>query len=38
SQEAAALMLKHDIRRLPVVKNGTLVGIITSKDLLKCVH
>jgi len=31
-------MLKHDIRRLPVIKDGALVGIITSKDLLKCVN
>jgi CBS domain-containing protein len=35
--DAAALMLKHNVRRLPVVKDGALVGIITSKDLLKCV-
>jgi CBS domain-containing protein len=30
-------MIKHKIRRLPVVEDGTLVGIVTSKDLLKCV-
>lgn len=35
--EAAALMVRHNIRRLPVIKDGTLVGILTSKDLLKCV-
>ena len=35
--EAARLMREHNIRRLPVVKDGALVGIITSKDLLKCV-
>jgi CBS domain-containing protein len=36
-KEAADLMIKHNIRRLPVVENNTLVGIITSKDLLYCV-
>jgi CBS domain-containing protein len=36
-KEAADLMMKHNIRRLPVVEDGTLVGIITSKDLLRCV-
>jgi CBS domain-containing protein len=37
-KEAADLMIKHNIRRLPVVEDGTLVGIITSKDHLKCVR
>ncbi len=37
TEEAADLMIKHNIRRLPVVKDRALVGIITSKDLLKCV-
>lgn len=36
-KEAADLMVKHNIRRLPVVEDRALVGIITSKDLLKCV-
>jgi len=35
--EAARLMREHNIRRLPVMKGGALVGIITSKDLLACV-
>ena len=35
--EAAILMREHNIRRLPVLKDGALVGIITSKDLLACV-
>lgn len=37
TQKAAELMRNHDIRRLPVMKDGALVGIITSKDLLACV-
>ena len=37
TREAARLMREHNIRRLPVVKDGALVGIITSKDLLACV-
>jgi CBS domain-containing protein len=36
--EAARMMREHSIRRLPVIKDGTLVGIITSKDLLACVE
>jgi len=32
--EAAALMAKHKIRRLPVVENKKLVGIITATDLI----
>jgi len=31
------LMMKHNIRRLPVLENDVLVGVITSEDLLKCV-
>jgi CBS domain-containing protein len=37
TKDAADLMQKKNIRRLPVIKDGALVGIITSKDLLKCV-
>ncbi len=37
TREAAELMVRHNIRRLPVVQDGALVGIITSKDLLRCV-
>jgi CBS domain-containing protein len=38
TSEAARLMREHNIRRLPVMKDGALVGIITSKDLLLCVE
>jgi CBS domain-containing protein len=38
TREAARLMREHNIRRLPVMKDGALVGIITSKDLLACVE
>ena len=31
---AAELMAKNKIKRLPVMKNGELVGIITSTDLI----
>jgi CBS domain-containing protein len=37
TREAARLMREHNIRRLPVMKDGALVGVITSKDLLSCV-
>jgi signal-transduction protein with cAMP-binding, CBS, and nucleotidyltransferase domain len=32
--EAARVMAKNNIRRLPVVNNGSLVGILTSTDVL----
>jgi CBS domain-containing protein len=32
--EAARMMAKNNIRRLPVVNNGILVGILTSSDVL----
>jgi len=38
TREAAKVMREHNIRRLPVMKEGALVGIITSKDLLRCVR
>jgi acetoin utilization protein AcuB len=31
--EARKIMKKHNFRRLPVVDNGKLVGIVTQKDL-----
>jgi len=35
--EAFTIMLKNRIRRLPVVNEGTLKGIVTERDLLKWV-
>ena len=32
-EEAAALMVQHRIRRLPVVEDGRLVGIVTIDDI-----
>ena len=32
---AAALIKEHKIRRLPVIENGKLVGIVTDKDLMR---
>ncbi len=37
NQEAIKTMLKHGIRRLPIIDKGTLVGIVTERDLLKWV-
>ena len=32
-EEAAALMVQHRIRRLPVVEDGELAGIVTLDDI-----
>ncbi|MFN2612509.1 MAG: cyclic nucleotide-binding/CBS domain-containing protein [Solirubrobacterales bacterium] len=32
-EEAAALMVRHRIRRLPVLKEGKLIGIVTLDDI-----
>jgi len=34
-EEAMKIMSKCNIRRLPVVENGKLIGIITQKDILR---
>lgn len=33
--EAVKMMARHDVRRLPVVDNGKLIGIITDKNVIK---
>ncbi|MEM5804477.1 MAG: CBS domain-containing protein [Candidatus Aenigmatarchaeota archaeon] len=37
-EKAARLMLKHKVNRLPVLKNGRLVGIIARADLVKALE
>lgn len=34
-EDAMKVMNRHNIRRLPVVENGELVGIITEKDIFR---
>jgi CBS domain-containing protein len=34
-EEAAAIMIKHKIKSLPVVSKGTCVGMVTAFDLIK---
>lgn len=36
--EAASLMIKHDIGRLPVVKNGEIIGILTRTDSMRYLY
>lgn len=36
-QEAFELMLKHKVRRLPVLEHGKLMGMVTEKDLMRWV-
>lgn len=35
--DAASLMEKHDINRLPVIENGKLVGIVARADIIKAI-
>lgn len=34
--EAVELMVEHDVKRLPAVREGRLAGIVSRHDLLKC--
>lgn len=34
--EAVETMVRHDVKRVPVLREGRLVGIVTRHDLLKC--
>lgn len=34
-EEAATIMWKHKIRRLPVIENGKIIGIITENDIIR---
>jgi CBS domain-containing protein/nitrate/nitrite transporter NarK len=36
-KDAAELMVKHNIRHLPIVENGKVVGVISVRDLLKVI-
>lgn len=33
--DAASLMDKHDVNRLPVIENGKLIGIVARADIIK---
>jgi nanoRNase/pAp phosphatase (c-di-AMP/oligoRNAs hydrolase)/CBS domain-containing protein len=36
--QAARLMIKHDIGRLPVVENGRVIGIVTRSDTMRYLY
>jgi predicted transcriptional regulator len=36
--DAAMIMSKHSIRRLPIVKNNLLLGIVTATDLIRVLY
>jgi CBS domain-containing protein len=35
-EDASALMVRYKINRLPVVKSGKLLGIVTRDDIIRC--
>jgi len=34
-EDASAMMVKHNVNRLPVIENGKLVGIVARSDIIK---
>jgi len=34
-EDASSMMVKYEVNRLPVIDNGTLVGIVARSDILK---
>jgi CBS domain-containing protein len=36
-EQVAALMVEHDIKRLPVMENDTMIGIISRADIVKTI-
>jgi predicted transcriptional regulator len=36
--QAARLMIEHDIGRLPVMENGSGIGILTISDTMRCLY
>jgi tRNA nucleotidyltransferase (CCA-adding enzyme) len=36
--ELEALMIEHDVGRLPVVEHGQVIGVVTRTDLLRALH
>jgi CBS domain-containing protein len=36
--QAARLMIEHDIGRLPVMDNGSVIGIITRSDTMRYLY
>ena len=37
-EHALGLMLDHHIRHLPVLENGTLIGVISMREIMACLH
>jgi CBS domain-containing protein len=35
--DVVSLMLDHDVRTVPVMDSGRLVGVVTHRDVLRCV-
>ncbi len=37
-EQLATMMIDNDVNRLPVIKDGKLVGIVTRQDIIRIVH